>query len=126
MKISVIFDSMEEALEYGFSFNPAGEAATPTPEKSEKPAKAAKPKAKAKVEDTPAEKTEGGADLDSLKDVFQKLVKSGKRDGALELLKKYKIKKIHEVAEEDMEAMQEDAQALLDAPEEEDDDDLGI
>ena len=113
MKVSITFDSLEEALTYGISFNPPGEVAA----KAEKPApkKAAKKPAAAKKEESPAEEeTDEEASLDTLKVVFQALVKGGKREEALELLKKYKVKKIHEVAEEDMPAMQADAQALLD------------
>jgi hypothetical protein len=125
MKISVIFDSIEEAADYGFGFNTVGETAQAPTQEKEKAAKPDKKPAKPeKVVAPAAEETGDEATLDSLKDVFQKLVKGGKRDGALELLKKYKVKKIHEVAEEDMESMQNDAMELLDA--EDEDDELGI
>lgn len=115
MKVSITyeFDSIEEA-----AASLATEEVVPTPEKpakaAKKPAKTTKKKPTSEPE---VEDTAGEIDLDGLRAVFQELVKGGKRPEALELLKKYKIAKIHEVDPDDMEAMYEDAVELRDAEE---------
>jgi len=116
-QVVLSFDTPEEAAEFLTLYSEGAPTPEAEPEKPAKPdKKAAKPKAKPKAKkDTPPDDEDGEATLDSLKTVFQALVKGGKRDEALELLAKYKVKKIHEVAEEDMAAIQEDAQALLEA-----------
>ena len=130
MKVSITFefDSEEEAAA-ALADGIGGVAQPAAPAKPDKPKKAAKKPAKAaKKEPEPGpEDDEDGVTIDTLRETFQALVKVGKRPDALKLLKKYGVSKIHEVSEDDMAAMYNDAIALAGETEEEDDDnDLGI
>jgi len=123
MKISVIFDSLEEAQAFGINIATPEDNSGKVAETESKPkAKAkpktkpkAKPKAKPKKEEVQDE--EEGITLDDLRTVFQGLVKDGKRPEALALLKKYGVGKIHEVEEEDMEGLYNDALKLAEGEE---------